>query len=90
MNKNKLKIRQIIIATTLIVQTMAVIVLGVALTLLGGTVAHEKEARTWDTKLIYACYNNKIYPCDEEGVSKWNNQYPDQAITSKYLRDPQF
>lgn len=42
----------------------------------------------WNTKLIYACYNHKIYPCDDEGTSKWNEQHPDQAITPEYLRDP--
>lgn len=52
---------------------------------------NEEEARTvWNTKLIYACYNYKIYPCDDEGTSKWNNQNPDKAITAAYLRDPDF
>lgn len=90
MNKGKAKILHIAIASTLITLTVAVIVLSAALTYLGGVVAHEKEARTWDTKLLYACYNNRIYPCDDEGVAKWNEQSPSKAITSEYLRDPQF
>lgn len=44
----------------------------------------------WNTKLIYACYNHKIYPCDEEGTSAWNEEHPNQAITPEYLRDPEY
>lgn len=51
-------------------------------------VMYEKRARIWDTKLLYACHNYKIYPCDEEGVSTWNKQNPDKAITEAYLLDP--
>lgn len=90
MNKYKIKRRHIIIVTVFTILVAAVIVLGIALEFIGGTVEHEKEARTWDTKLIYACYNNKIYPCNEDGVSKWNEQHPEKAITSEYLRNPNF
>jgi ABC-type phosphate transport system substrate-binding protein len=90
MNKNKVEINRITITATFAILVVAVIVLSAAVMFLGGTLAHEKEARTWDTKLIYACYNNKIYPCNEDGVAKWNEQYPEKAITSEYLRNPNF
>lgn len=79
------------------------IAIAVALTLLTGAViyqfllinvlidrANDEESKTlWNTKLIYACYNYEIHPCDDEGTSKWNEQNPDKAITEAYLRDPE-
>jgi hypothetical protein len=90
MNKYKIKPSHIIIFTVFAILLAAVIALGAALVFIGGIVEHEKEARTWDTKLIYACYNNRIYPCSEDGVSRWNEQHPDKVITSEYLRNPNF
>lgn len=55
MNKYKVKPSNIILVTVLTILVAAVIALGAALVFIGGTVEHEKEARTWDTKLIYAC-----------------------------------
>lgn len=57
---------------------------------LTNTLANEQRSRIWDTKLIYACYNHKIQPCDDENVSIWNEQHPSEAITEAYLRDPEF
>ena len=52
---------------------------------------NDKETETlWNTKLIYACYNYKIYPCDDNGVSKWNQDNPNKTITPEYLRDPEY
>lgn len=86
-HKNKL----IIISATIlfIALTGAVIVQTLQIAALSSLLAHEQQARVWDTKLIYACYNHKIYPCDDEGISKWNEENPDQAITADYLRDPE-
>lgn len=91
MKKNKMKVSKSTIAAA------------VALTLLTGAViyqsllinvlidrANDEESKTlWNTKLIYACYNYEIHPCDDEGTSKWNEQNPDKAITEAYLRDPE-
>ena len=48
--------------------------------------SRQNRERVWDTHLIYACYNNDIHPCDDSGVSKWNESNPDKAITESYLR----
>lgn len=91
MKKNKTKLSKSTIAAA------------IALTLLTGAViyqfllinvlidrANDEESKTlWNTKLIYACYNYEIHPCDDEGTSKWNEQNPDKAITEAYLRDPE-
>lgn len=90
MKKYKFKISIIATTTMFIILTGVVIVQSLQIAALTSFLAHEQEARTWDTKLIYACYNHKIHPCDDEGTSKWNEQNPDKAITEAYLRDPEF
>lgn len=57
---------------------------------LATVVQHHEESRVWDTKLLYACYNYKIQPCDDNGVTEWNKNNPEKAITKAYLRDPWF
>lgn len=83
---------KIISVSTIILLLLLVgiaIIQSLQITALSNLLAHEQQARTWDTKLIYACYNHKIYPCDDEGTSKWNEEHPNEAITPEYLRDPE-
>jgi hypothetical protein len=90
MKKLKFKISTVVTVAIFTILTGAIIVQSLQIAMLTSTLTHEQEMRTWDTKLIYACYNHKIYPCDDEGTSKWNEQNPDKAITEAYLRGPEF
>jgi hypothetical protein len=92
MKKYKLKLKTSTVASTVmfIVLTGAVIVQSLQIAALSSFFTQEQNETLWNTKLIYACYNHKIYPCNDEGTSKWNEQNPDQAITPAYLRDPKF
>jgi hypothetical protein len=89
MKKHKLRIISISAIILFLLLVGAVIVQSLQIAALSSLFTHEQQTRTWDTKLIYACYNHKIYPCDDEGVSKWNEQHPHEAITSEYLRNPE-
>lgn len=90
MKKYKSKLIPIANIVLFIILTGAVIVQSLQIAALTHMIANERQARTWDAKLIFACYNNKVYPCDEETISKWNEQNPNKAITEAYLRDPEF
>jgi hypothetical protein len=92
MKKNKLKFTKSSIATiaALTLLTGAVIYQFLLIDVLINRFNAEESKTIWNTKLIYACYNYKIYPCDDEGTSKWNEQNPDKAITESHLRDPEF
>lgn len=92
MKKNKLKFTKSAIATiaTLTLLAGAVIYQFLLIDVLINRLNAEEDKTAWNTKLIYACYNHKIYPCDGEGTAKWNEQNPDKAITEAYLRDPEF
>jgi hypothetical protein len=92
MKKNTMKITKgaIAAAVALALLTGAVIYQFLLVNVLINRVDNEESKTLWNTKLIYACYNYKIYPCDDEGTSKWNEQNPDKAITEAYLRDPEF
>lgn len=92
MKKNKLKFTKSTIATAVILTLLVVTVTCQSLLIyvLIDRVEDEEVKSLWNTKLIYACYNYKIYPCDDDGTSKWNEQNPDKAITEAYLRDPEF
>lgn len=90
MKKLKFKISTITTAAMFTLLTVAVIVQSLQIAALTSFFSHEADGTLWNTKLIYACYNHKIYPCDEGGVSRWSEQNPDQAITPEYLRDPEF
>lgn len=88
--KLKFKIHTVIITAMFALLTGAVIIQSMQIAAHTSFLSHETDETLWNTKLIYACYNNKIYPCDEDGVSKWNEQNPDKAITPEYLRDPEY
>lgn len=88
--KLKPKVSTIVITMMFIALTGAAIIQSLQINALASFYAHEQDGNLWNTKLIYACYNHKIYPCDDEGTSKWNEQNPDKAITEAYLRDPEF
>lgn len=92
MKKNKMKFTKSVITTaaTLALLTGAVIYQFLLIDVLINRLNEEENKTLWNTKLIYACYNYKIYPCDDEGTSKWNEQNPDKAVTEAYLRDPEF
>lgn len=92
MKKNKIQITKntIAIAMAFTLLTGAVVYQFLLIDALVDRVDKEEKSTLWNTKLIYACYNYKIYPCDDEGTSKWNEQNPDKAITEAYLRDPEF
>lgn len=53
---------------------------------LSSQLGHQNQQRLWDTRLIYACYNYDIHPCDDAGVTKWNEANPDKAVTAAYLQ----
>lgn len=91
MKKNKMKFSKsnIAIAAALILLTGAVIYQSLLINVLIDRANDEESKTLWNTKLIYACYNYEIHPCDDEGTSKWNEQNPDKAITEAYLRDPE-
>lgn len=92
MKKSKVKVTKSAIATiaALALLTGAVIYQFLLIDILIRSLSEEENKTLWNTKLIYACYNYKIYPCDDEGTSKWNEQNPDKAITEAYLRDPEY
>jgi hypothetical protein len=92
MKKKEMKVTKSAIATiaTLTLLTGAVIYQFLLIDVLINRLNAEENKTTWSTKLIYACYNYKIHPCDDEGTSRWNEQNPDKAITEAYLRDPEF
>lgn len=91
MKKNKMKVSKstIAIAVAFTLLTGAVIYQFLLINVLIGRANDEERKTLWNTKLIYACYNYEIHPCDDEGTSKWNEQNPDKAITEAYLRDPE-
>ena len=89
-SQQKVNIRTIAIGAILIALTGTVIIQSLQIAALKSFFSHEADGTLWNTKLIYACYNHDIHPCDDEGVSKWNERHPDQAITPAYLRDPEF
>ncbi|MFZ2836360.1 MAG: hypothetical protein WAZ21_03495 [Candidatus Saccharimonadales bacterium] len=91
MKKNKMKFSKstIAIAAALILLTGAVIYQFLLINVLIDRANDEESKTLWNTKLIYACYNYEIHPCDDEGTSKWNEQNPDKTITEAYLRDPE-
>lgn len=90
MKKYLSKYTRVIITVVFVILIGAVAVQSALISALFGQLTHEQSARVWDTKLIYACYNNEIHPCDDSGVSEWNKQNPDKAITTDYLRSPEF
>jgi hypothetical protein len=92
MKKSKVKVTKSAIATiaAIALLTGAVIYQFLLIDILIRSLNEEENKTLWNTKLIYACYNYKIYPCDDEGTSKWNEQNPDKAITEAYLRDPEY
>jgi ABC-type phosphate transport system substrate-binding protein len=87
--KLKFKISTVVTTAMFTLLTVAVIVQSLQIAALTSFFSHEADGTLWNTKLIYACYNHKIYPCNESGVSRWNEQNPDKAITEAYLRDPE-
>lgn len=91
MKKNKMKFSKstIAIALALTLLTGAVIYQFLLINILTDRANDEESKTLWNTKLIYACYNYEIHPCDDEGTSQWNEQNPDKAITEAYLRDPE-
>lgn len=91
MKKNivKLKTGTIVTVAMFTILTSVVIVQSLQIAALSSFFNKEADGTLWNTKLIYSCYNHKVYPCDEQGVSKWNEQNPDKAITEAYLRDPE-
>jgi hypothetical protein len=92
MKKSKVKVTKSAVATTaaFALLTGAVVYQFLLIDILTKSLSEEENKTLWNTKLIYACYNYRIYPCDDEGTSKWNEQNPDKAITEAYLRDPDF
>lgn len=84
----KFKKSAIATAAALTILTGAVIYQFLLIYVLVNHLKEEENKTLWNTKLIYACYNYKIYPCDDEGTSKWNKENPDKAITEAYLRNP--
>lgn len=90
MKKYKSKLNIIVITILFIILTSVIIIQSLHIAALSSTQTNEQRARIWDTKLIYACYNYKIQPCDDKNVTIWNEQHPDKAITEAYLRDPEF
>ena len=87
----------ILLIITIIVQAISVLslkekynTLDAQSIFLGDQFMHEKRDRIWGIKLIYACYNNKIYPCDDKAVTEWNEQNPDKAITAEYLQSLEY
>jgi len=88
MKKHKSRIISISAIILFLLLVAVIIMQSLQIAALSNLVTREQRARTWDTKLIYACYNYKIHPCDDEGTSRWNEQHPDEAITPEYLLDP--
>lgn len=91
MKKNKitLKTGTIITIAMFTILTSVAVVQSLQIAALSNFFSKEADETLWNTKLIYACYDHKIHPCGEEGISKWNEQNPDKAITEAYLRDPE-
>lgn len=87
MKKYKSKLVRVLAAILFLGLITMVIIQSMQISVLSNLLTHEKQSRTWDTKLIYSCYNYEIHPCDDAGVSKWNEQNPDKAITESYLRN---
>lgn len=92
MKKNKIKFTKSTIATIAATALLTGVVAYqfLIIDVLTSRLNQEEEKTLWNTKLIFACYNYKIYPCDDEGTTKWNEQHPDKAITGAYLQDPEF
>lgn len=90
MKKYKFKVSAVVTTAMFFLLTAAIIVQSLQIAALKSFFSNEADGTLWNTKLIYACYNHKIYPCDNEGTSKWNKENPDKAITEAYLRDPEF
>ncbi|MNY08738.1 hypothetical protein D3C86_1416080 [compost metagenome] len=88
-SKFKFKVSAVIITAMFTLLTGVAIVQSLQIAALSSLSSHEADGTLWNTKLIYACYNYDIHPCDDEGTSKWNEQNPDKAITEAYLRDPE-
>lgn len=92
MNKSKIKISKSTIAAAvlLVLLISAIIYQFILINVLVTSMNDDERKDLWNTKLIYACYNYDIHPCDDEGTTKWNEQHPDKAITEAYLRDQNF
>ena len=87
MKKYKSRLTRVLATILFLGLITMVIIQSMQINILSNLLTHERQARAWDTKLIYACYNYDIHLCDDAGVASWNEQNPDKAITESYLRN---
>ncbi len=68
--------------------TVALVFVSFYLFALAQGVSKLEQQTTWNTKLIWACHDYAIRPCDDASVTKWNEQNPDRTISDDWLRTP--